>query len=162
MGADGLAAKIAQAAVRANTQTAPPPIDAKYGVSNGYAGVENFPGLVEKGNIDLTKRRILDNPDGSYGSEYSMSFNDGKHEVLVPTIFENPDGSVSKHSSREAIKRYADTGEHMGKFASGNYNGANAYSEIVHSRVIKVDGVVYQGKGKASKVKLQGYANKGE
>lgn len=113
-----------------------------FGFSNGYKDVANMPGLVVPGNIDMTKRQMLINPasGGDYGSEYSGSFNDGKNEVLVPSIYTDPNGNVSSHSKQQAIERYQQTGEHMGKFATGDYTRIDAYAQKLHERNIFVAG----------------------
>jgi hypothetical protein len=47
---------------------------------------EKVRGLVERGNVgDLTDRPRVKNADGSVSTIRSMSFNDGKREVLIPT-----------------------------------------------------------------------------
>ncbi len=114
----------------------------KIGVSNGYADVKNFRGLEVPGNIPLNERRILDMPDGSFGTELSLSFNDGKHEVLIPTIYDG-----AQHSIPQAIQRYRQTGMHMGKFRSGDISSIQRYAEALHNRRIEVDGVPYEGRG---------------
>jgi len=116
-----------------------PPAATKIGTSTGYADVKSFPGLVEKGNVDLSKRQIVDNPDGSYGTEFSMSFNDGKYEVLIPTIFDG-----KHHTEEQAIQHYRKTGEHMGKFASGDIKNIEGYSERLHKRTISHNGKPYR------------------
>jgi hypothetical protein len=112
----------------------------KVGVSKGYEVVKNFPGLQVSGNIDLKNRPIVDNPDGSYGTEFSLSFNDGKHEVLIPTIFDG-----KHHTEQEAIDHYRNTGQHLGKFASGDTKTVDQYAEQLHSREILVNGKPYHG-----------------
>jgi hypothetical protein len=86
----------------------------------------NFDGLVEQGNIDLSKRPVVENEDGSISTVRSMSFNiDGK-EVLLPTV--SPDGRIL--SGREAVQLYRKTGQHLGKFDSPEH--ATAYAESLH------------------------------
>ena len=69
---------------------------------------------LEPGNIDLDKRPVVKNKDGSVSTLRSMSFNiDGK-EVLLPTIA--PDGS--QMTPDEAVARYRETGEHLGIYSS--------------------------------------------
>lgn len=83
-------------------------------------------GLVELGNIDLGNRPVVRNSDGTISTVRSMSFNDGKHEVLVPTI--GDDGKVL--SEDEAIGLYQRTGRHLGKFESPEH--ATDYAQRLH------------------------------
>lgn len=65
-----------------------------------------------KGNIDLYNRPQIKNANGSISTVKSYGFTDenGKH-ILVPTV--TPDGIISND---EAVKRYYQTGEYLGKF----------------------------------------------
>lgn len=69
-------------------------------------------GELEPGNIDLNKRPIVRNQDGSVSTIKSMSFEEDGRQILVPTLA--PDGK--EMTKDEAIKRYHDTGEHLGVF----------------------------------------------
>jgi len=69
---------------------------------------------LEPGNIDLTKRPVVKNPNGSISTVRSMGVNlDGK-EVLIPTV--HPDGYIM--SDEDAIAHYRQTGQHLGKFST--------------------------------------------
>jgi hypothetical protein len=84
-------------------------------------------GLKVSGNIDLTNRPVVANPDGSYSTEKSFSRGTDKGEVLVPSIV---NGRML--SQDEAWKHYTKTGEHMGIFDTPEH--ADTYAEKVHNR----------------------------
>lgn len=105
-----------QAAV---AQTKQPPIFAAPSLSKPK-------GLLAAGNIDLTKRPIVKNPDGSTSTVRSMSFEEDGKEVLVPTV--SDDGRIL--SDDEAIANYKKTGKHLGKF--DNPSDATAYAKKLH------------------------------
>lgn len=87
-----------------------------------------FPGLLEPGNIDLAKRPVVRNPDGSYSTVRSMSFEDNSgREILVPTV--SPDGRIL--SNRDAMELYGRTGQNLGKF--DNPAHADMYAEALHN-----------------------------
>lgn len=103
--------------------------------SNAYAGIrfnEGGPtgfaapiGQYGMGNIDLYNRPVIKNPDGSISTVRSMSFNDGRNEVLIPTV--SPTGIMTP---QEAINRYRQTGEYLGKFNTPEE--ANEYAQRLH------------------------------
>lgn len=78
------------------------------------------------GNIDLNKRPVVRNKDGSISTVRSLGFNDGEHEVLIPTV--SNDGRIL--SDDEAIKNYFKTGRHLGKFATPEES--TAFAERLH------------------------------
>lgn len=87
---------------------------------------ENVRGQLERGNADLQDREEVPNlKEGGTSTVRSMSFNDGKHEVLIPTA---TDGKI--YSDEDAIARYRATGEHLGKFATPE--AATAYAQQLH------------------------------
>src|SRR5262245_65237395 len=83
-------------------------------------------GLIEAGNIDLTNRPRVKNPDGSISTVRSMGVNVDGQEVLIPTVSE--DGRIM--SDDEAVEQYKRTGKHLGKFDS--VDASNAYAQQLH------------------------------
>jgi hypothetical protein len=84
-------------------------------------------GWVVPGNIDLYNRPKVKNPDGSISTVRSMSFNDGRHEVLIPTV--HPSGYIM--SDNDAINHYYKTGQHLGKFTTPS--AATRYAQQLHN-----------------------------
>lgn len=91
------------------------------------AGNSKPDGMLTQGNIDLNARPSVKNADGSISTVRSMSFNDGKNEVLVPTV--SDDGRIM--TDEEAIAQYNKTGKHLGKFDTPEH--ATAYAENLHT-----------------------------
>jgi hypothetical protein len=85
-------------------------------------------GLVRPGNIDLAKRPIVKNPDGSISTVRSMGVNVDGMEVLIPTV--SDDGRIMTND--EAIQAYLRTGRHLGMFASPEH--ATAYAKLLHQQ----------------------------
>jgi hypothetical protein len=81
---------------------------------------------LEAGNIDLGNRPMVTTADGKTATVRSMSFEEDGKEVLVPTV--SDDGRIMSDS--EAVKRYKDTGKHLGKF--GSVEDANTYAKDLH------------------------------
>lgn len=92
-------------------------------------------GQVAPGNIDLTKRPIVHNPDGSYSTVRSASFNIDGREVLVPTV--SADGKRIL-SDQEALDQYRRTGQHLGMFDTPE--NATAYAQQLHDEQAKLYG----------------------
>ena len=83
------------------------------------------------GNIDLRKRPMHRNEDGSVSTVRSMSFRDkdGK-ETLIPTIAREKNGKSKKMTNDEAINHYHKTGEYLGKYNS--VKEANRAAQNIH------------------------------
>ena len=92
------------------------------------------PGLVVRGNIDLTARPIVRNSDGSISTVKSTSWNVPVKvkggirnlEVLMPEVIGN-----SVVSARSALKHFQSTGQHLGMFDSVAH--ANSYAVKLHN-----------------------------
>ncbi len=83
-------------------------------------------GLIEPGNItNLYNRPVLKNPDGTWSTTSSASWNIGGLEVLLPTVVDG-----KRLTSDEAIARYKRTGQHLGKFATPQ--AADYYAQKLH------------------------------
>lgn len=66
--------------------------------------------LVEPGNIDLTKRKVVHNPDGTISTEQSIGIGTPKGEAIIPTI----DPTGHKMDNQTAVDLYQISGQHMG------------------------------------------------
>ena len=66
------------------------------------------------GNIDLSKRRPIKNPDGTRSLIRSMSIDTPRGTLLIPTISPRRKAQTPD----EAIAEYRRTGKHLGIFTS--------------------------------------------
>lgn len=83
-------------------------------------------GMIEQGNIDLTNRPVVRNPDGSVSTIRSLSVGIDGQEILIPTVSE--EGRIM--SDDEAVQQYRRTGRHLGKFNSSE--AASRYAVQLH------------------------------
>jgi hypothetical protein len=83
-------------------------------------------GQVQAGNIDLAKRPVVKNSDGTISTVRSMSFEEDGKEILVPTV--SPDGKIL--SDQQAIDLYHKTGQNLGVFDTPEH--ADAYAQALH------------------------------
>lgn len=81
----------------------------------------------QPGNIDLTNRPQVRNPDGSISTVRSASFNIDGHEVLLPTV--SDDGR--NLSEDEAVDLYLQSGKNLGKFTAPDE--ATAHAKRLHN-----------------------------
>lgn len=84
-------------------------------------------GMVEPGNIDLTKRPVVKNSDGTISTVRSLGVNIDGNEILIPTV--SDDGRIM--SNDEAVQTFKRTGKHLGKFSSPE--ASSAYAEKLHN-----------------------------
>lgn len=82
-------------------------------------------GLTAPGNLDLNKRPIVKNPDGSISTVRTMGIGVDGRQVLIPTVV---GGKVV--TNEQAIEHYRQTGENLGTFDTPE--NANAYAELLH------------------------------
>lgn len=84
--------------------------------------------VVEPGNINIDNRKVVLNPDGTFSTEESLSYQgeDGS-ETLIPTVING------RHMTPEMAIEFAErSGQHLGKFTDPQ--AAEMYAEILHKR----------------------------
>jgi len=116
--------------------TAPSPTPEQTGKAINLPAIPNkeqpkIESQVEAGNIDLNKRPVVKNADGTISTVRSISIGTDKGETLIPTVSE--DGRIM--SNDEAIAQYKQTGNNLGTFA--NVDAANAYAQQLHNNQAK-------------------------
>ena len=85
-----------------------------------------YNGQKRAGNIDLSNRPEVKNPDGSISTVRSRGFGFDGEEVLLPTV--SPEGK--NWNDKEAIENYRRTGQHLGTFDTPE--NATAAAERIH------------------------------
>lgn len=115
--------------------------------------LQTMPGLISQPTIGLgaipqysfpqgAKAGDMSLPPGAVSSEHSITHEDENKglAVIIPTIYEG-----KLHSNSDAIKRYQNTGLHLGGFnlaaeRATNFKQSDAYSEAVGDRHIFING----------------------
>lgn len=97
-------------------------------IINNQINPNNSMGMRAVGNIDVTKRPIVHNSDGSISTIRSMSFGTDRGETLVPTV--SDDGRIL--SDEDAIALYRQTGRNLGTFDTPEH--ATAYAQNLHNQ----------------------------
>ena len=84
------------------------------------------------GNINLDKRPVLKNEDGTISTVSSIGIEEDGQEVLIPTVVFDADGDAIRLSEDEAIAYYYQTGKHLGKYK--NREEAKKIAEAISER----------------------------
>lgn len=82
-------------------------------------------GMLIPGNIDLNRRPIVHNPDGTISTVRSISIGYNGKTYLIPTVVNS-----RVVSNDHAIRHFRHTGEHLGAFDSVHH--ADRYAEQLH------------------------------
>lgn len=90
--------------------------------------MQSSQGMIEPGNIDLSKRPIVRNADGSISTVRSIGVNIDNKEYLLPTV--SDDGRIM--GDDEAIDTFRRAGKHLGVFKSPE--ASDAYAQTLHQQ----------------------------
>jgi hypothetical protein len=126
--------------VNSGNQNTPPSNMPNTSVANQYpdlhkmfSGEGAFPqGTIETGNLDLSNRPQVPNPEGGTSTVYSMSIGTPEGEVLIPRV--SQDGRIL--TPEQAKEQYRSTGQHMGIYSS--VDEANRAAEAIHNDQAKM------------------------
>lgn len=99
------------------------------------AGTGSTPGMITQGNIDLSTRPVVNNPDGSISTLRSITVGlDGGKAMLIPTI----DHGGNAMPPEQAVAYARKTGEHLGIF--NDQASADAYAKKLSEEMGKRHG----------------------
>lgn len=106
--------------------------------NQSYGQLENKIPNYGRGNINLSKRPVYKNPDGTISTVRSVSFTDDNgNALLIPTIRFGSDGITPvSMTPLEALDWYNKTGEYLGKFK--NEQDATTYAIALHNSQAKM------------------------
>lgn len=114
---------------RSSGAVLPKPEGGPVTVTESFSG-KTVPGMMQQGNVDLSRRPNINNGDGTHSSVFSMSFGTDKGEVLVPGVGDGTTYPLRKLTPKEALDQYQKTGKFIGIFK--DEKSANAYAETLH------------------------------
>ena len=83
------------------------------------------PGMTERGNIDISNRPSVPNPEGGHSTVLSMGVGDDRGENLIPRVVDN-----QILSSKDAIQAYLRSGKHLGRFE--DVPSSDSYAQDLH------------------------------
>jgi Large polyvalent protein associated domain 23/ADP-Ribosyltransferase in polyvalent proteins len=86
-------------------------------------------GMRLPGNIDLNRRPVVRNPDGSISTVASTSIGTDRGEILIPMVAADGSRVLSQEGAEE---QFFKTGQHLGIFKTPEH--ANAYANSLHEQ----------------------------